>query len=134
MLLTAAVRGEAESQRSLAERFGVDRTVMTYLLDDLERAGLLERKPDPTDRRSRHIVATTHGKKRWLALRGRGELVEQHFLAALPAESRASFQSMLCMVASHLIEHGVNVDACAELDPSGESESTLPRSRRHSTR
>ncbi|MEV5910556.1 MarR family winged helix-turn-helix transcriptional regulator [Streptomyces chartreusis] len=136
-VLTAAVQGEADSQRSLAERFGVDRTVMTYLLDDLERAGLVERKPDPADRRSRHIVATPHGRERWVELRGRVELVEQHILAALPAESRASFRSMLCMLASHVNEHGANIDACqvvAEFDLSGEPERALPRSRRRSTR
>lgn len=136
-VLMAAVQGEAESQRSLAERFGVDRTVMTYLLDDLERAGLVERKPDPADRRSRRIVATPHGRERWVELRGQVERVEQHILAALPAESRASFRSMLCILASHVNEHGVNLDACQvvdECDLSGESERALPRSRRRSTR
>ncbi|MFF0223320.1 MarR family winged helix-turn-helix transcriptional regulator [Streptomyces sp. NPDC004629] len=136
-VLTAAVQGEADSQRSLAERFGVDRTVMTYLLDDLERAGLVERKPDPADRRSRHIVATPHGKHRWVELRSRVELVEQHILAALPAESQASFRSMLCILASHVHEHGANVDACqmvAELDRSEEPERASRRGRRSSTR
>ncbi|WP_246040918.1 MarR family winged helix-turn-helix transcriptional regulator [Streptomyces cadmiisoli] len=111
-VLTAAVQGEANNQRSLAERFGVDRTVMTYLLDDLERAGLVERRPDPADRRSRHIIATPHGAERWTELRGRVELVERHILAGLPEESRAGFQAMLCTLAGHVNAHGPMVDVC----------------------
>jgi DNA-binding MarR family transcriptional regulator len=36
---------------------------MTYLLDDLEAAKLVERQPDPADRRSRRVVATAHGRE-----------------------------------------------------------------------
>src|SRR5262249_494845 len=39
-------------QLDLAAQLGVDRTVMTYLLDDLEKAGLVQRRPDPADRRA----------------------------------------------------------------------------------
>jgi DNA-binding MarR family transcriptional regulator len=33
---------------------------MTYLLDTLVEAGVVERVPDPADRRARKIVATAH--------------------------------------------------------------------------
>src|ERR1700754_1167367 len=51
-VLSTAGRGEPRSQLALAQHLGVDRTVMTYLLDDLEGAGLVERRPDPSDRRA----------------------------------------------------------------------------------
>jgi len=51
-VLVAAARGNARNQLALAQQLGVDRTVMTYLIDDLERAGYVERRPDPADRRS----------------------------------------------------------------------------------
>jgi DNA-binding MarR family transcriptional regulator len=35
---------------------------MTYLLDSLAEAGLVERRPDPADRRARRIVATARGR------------------------------------------------------------------------
>src|ERR1700728_2824116 len=60
-ILSAAARGVVGSQLSLAQHLGVDRTVMTYLLDDLEAAGLIERRPDPADRRARHVVITGQG-------------------------------------------------------------------------
>src|SRR4051794_10590171 len=54
-LLTIAARALPVTQLAIAQQLGVDRTVMTYLLDDLEDAGLVERQPDPTDRRARRI-------------------------------------------------------------------------------
>src|SRR5260370_42709662 len=50
-VLTAASNGGPGTPLALANQLGVDRTVMTYLLDDLERAGLIERRPHPADRR-----------------------------------------------------------------------------------
>ena len=46
-VLVAAARDEPGSQAALAQRLGIDRTVMTYLLDDLEAADLVARQPDP---------------------------------------------------------------------------------------
>src|SRR5215469_9338582 len=63
-VLAAAARGEPGNQLKLAQHLGVDRTVMTYLLDKLENAGLIERRPDPRDRRARQIVATATGRER----------------------------------------------------------------------
>ena len=61
-VLAAAARDEHGSQLALAQHLGVDRTVMTYLLDSLAEAGLIERRPDPADRRARRIVATARGR------------------------------------------------------------------------
>src|SRR5204862_8339718 len=47
-----AAQGVVRTQLALAQHLGVDRTVMTYLIDDLEAAKLIERRPDPTDRRA----------------------------------------------------------------------------------
>src|SRR5205807_4891274 len=51
-VLAAAERGSRNTQLVLAQQLGIDRTVMTYLLDDLEGAGLIQRQPDPADRRA----------------------------------------------------------------------------------
>ena len=39
LVLAVAGQGEPRSQLALAQHLGVDRTAMTYLLDDLEAAG-----------------------------------------------------------------------------------------------
>src|SRR6201981_58092 len=59
-VLCAAARDEPGSQAAMAQRLGIDRTVMTYLLDDLEAGHLVERQPDPDDRPSRPVAAPSH--------------------------------------------------------------------------
>jgi DNA-binding MarR family transcriptional regulator len=45
----------------LASLLTVDPPNLTPVVDDLERAGLVERQPHPTDRRVKLVVATTEG-------------------------------------------------------------------------
>lgn len=54
---------EASGSRltDLAERAQITKQSMGYLVDDLERLGYLERRPDPTDRRATLICLTTRG-------------------------------------------------------------------------
>jgi DNA-binding MarR family transcriptional regulator len=101
-VLTAASRGEPGSQLELAHHLGVDRTVMTYLLDDLEGAGLIERRPDPADRRARRIVTTEPGRERLADLDRRLRAAEEHVLAGLAADDdRQAFRALLRQLATH---------------------------------
>jgi DNA-binding MarR family transcriptional regulator len=101
-VLASAARGQPGSQLELARHLGVDRTVMTYLLDDLEKAGLIERRPDPQDRRARQIVATASGRERLDRLDQRMQAAERHVLAGLDAEAdRRAFRALLFQLAAH---------------------------------
>ena len=87
-LLSSVERGAPTSQLALARRLGIDRTVMTYLIDDLVEAGLVERQTDPRDRRARTVVATARGRRLLPDLDRRLAAVEAELLAALtPAEA-----------------------------------------------
>jgi DNA-binding MarR family transcriptional regulator len=46
----------------LATFLGIDAPYMTIVVDDLERQGLVERKPHPTDRRAKLVETTARGK------------------------------------------------------------------------
>src|SRR5262245_35357150 len=61
-VLAACGREGPRTQLALAHRLGLDRTVMTYLLDDLQKADLVERRPDPADRRARRVELTENGR------------------------------------------------------------------------
>ena len=61
-VLAAAATGE-HSQTQLARIVGLDKTTMVVTLDELEAAGLAERRPSPTDRRARVIAVTPAGAK-----------------------------------------------------------------------
>jgi DNA-binding MarR family transcriptional regulator len=101
-VLAAASRGEPGSQLELAHHLGVDRTVMTYLLDDLEGAGLIERRPDPADRRARRIVVTAPGRERLTELGRRLRAAEDQVLAGLPADGdRRAFRALLRQLATY---------------------------------
>jgi DNA-binding MarR family transcriptional regulator len=101
-VLAAAAQGAVGSQLALAQHLGVDRTVMTYLLDDLESAGLIERRPDPADRRARRIVATEKGNRLLASLDDRLRAAEAHVLAPLETKTRATFRAQVRLLATHL--------------------------------
>jgi DNA-binding MarR family transcriptional regulator len=98
----ATAGDEHGSQLALAQHLGVDRTVMTYLLDDLEAAGLIERRPDPADRRARRIVATRRGHDTLTRLDQRLRAAEEQLLSGLDAdEDRQVFRRLLRRLALH---------------------------------
>jgi DNA-binding MarR family transcriptional regulator len=101
-VLRAAAHDNPGSQAALAQRLNIDRTVMTYLLDDLESAGLVSRQPDPSDRRSRRVVATPHGAAVLADLDTRFRHAEQHLLAGLAPDAQAAFRILLRDLAAHV--------------------------------
>lgn len=112
-VLAAATRGEPGSQLELAHHLGVDRTVMTYLLDDLEGAGLIERRPDPADRRARLITVTTPGCDLLSDLDRRLRTAERQVLTGLDSEEdRQAFRALLRQLATHADAADPVHDAC----------------------
>ena len=100
-VLSAAVHEPPRSQLALAQRLGIDRTVMTYLIDDLTAAGLIERQPDPTDRRARRLVATDAGRAELRKVERALRRAEGEALAPLDDDERAAFRALLCRIARH---------------------------------
>ncbi|HEX3964835.1 MAG TPA: MarR family transcriptional regulator [Trebonia sp.] len=111
-VLSAAARDEPGSQAALAARLGIDRTVMTYLLDDLVAAGLVERRQDPSDRRTRLVVATKHGRVVLADLEARFALAEQHIMAGLSAADQETFRGLLAVLARHVNDPDPVATAC----------------------
>jgi DNA-binding MarR family transcriptional regulator len=68
---------------------------MTKRLDRLERAGLVERLPDPTDRRGRLVGLTDHGREVVDAALLDHLENEQQLLAALDSEEREQLGGLL---------------------------------------
>ena len=56
-------RGGDLTQNRVAELAALDRTTMVVTVDALERAGLAERRPSPTDRRARIVALTDAGRR-----------------------------------------------------------------------
>jgi DNA-binding MarR family transcriptional regulator len=108
-VLTSAAYEQPPTQLKLAQQLGIDRSVLTYLLDDLERAGLIERKPDPADRRARRIVVTPGGVKRLKKLQTELEGAEAHALRGLTTKEQETFRGLLgraCSGEPEQTQHG----------------------------
>jgi DNA-binding MarR family transcriptional regulator len=93
--LREVARAQQPSQLALASRLGIDRTVMTHVIDELEEAGLVERCPNPGDRRQRRIIATPQGREAVSALCLRVTEAENAVLAALDPTERAVVRRLL---------------------------------------
>jgi MarR family transcriptional regulator, transcriptional regulator for hemolysin len=103
-VLSKAVGGEL-TQSQLAGLCGLDKTTMVVTIDELERAGLAERRLSSTDRRARIIGVTEAGED--IVRRGR-EVVSRIYddvLGALPGGEREAFVDALTrLVAGRLAE------------------------------
>ena len=121
-VLSAASDDTAGSQFALAQRLGIDRTVMTYLIDDLEQAGLAERRADPGDRRARRLVLTDAGRARLCALERGLQEAEEGLLAILEPAERTTLRRLLRQVAVGADGAGSAVGGVAVA--CGEAEST----------
>lgn len=60
--LSHAARAGAVRQTVLAERMGVEAMTLSTALDRLEGHGLIERRPDPADRRAKLVHVTEAGQ------------------------------------------------------------------------
>jgi MarR family transcriptional regulator, transcriptional regulator for hemolysin len=89
-VLSAALTGE-HTQIELARMVGLDKTTMVVSLDELEAAGLAERRPSATDRRARVIAVTEEGKRKVREAERVTERVREDVLGVLPAEQRQPF-------------------------------------------
>jgi DNA-binding MarR family transcriptional regulator len=99
-VLAAAGQDAFGTQLALAGRLGVDRTVLTYLLDGLESAGLVQRRPDPADRRARQVSVTETGTAVLADVDRRLRAVEGELLAPLDPADRATFRALLRQLAA----------------------------------
>lgn len=112
-VLTAACAEQPRNQGAIAADLGVDRTVLTYLIDELEGRDLVARRPDPADRRSRLITATTAGRAAWEARRQALRAAEAHLLGPLDRAGAASFRRLLQELACGAQRQDPMGDLCA---------------------
>ncbi|WP_345079889.1 MarR family winged helix-turn-helix transcriptional regulator [Brachybacterium paraconglomeratum] len=82
-VLSTVAHRDPPNQQALGTHLVIDRTVLTYLLDDLVDAGVVERVPAPTDRRARKIVPTSQGRAVLARYEERVTAAEKQLLVAL---------------------------------------------------
>jgi len=100
-VLAVLAESPRETQATIADSLGYDRSWLVGLRDELEQAGLIERKRDPADRR-RHLVSLKpEGRQKLDELRAISRGVEDEFLGGLDADERKELHELLLQVARH---------------------------------
>jgi len=87
------------SQQDVASRLGVDRTTMVALIDELEDKGLVQRRPDPADRRRNVVTLTGAGHTTMAGAIAASDDAERRFLSKLSADEVASLRAALRVIA-----------------------------------
>jgi DNA-binding MarR family transcriptional regulator len=98
-VLVAITTEEPSSQLALAQRLGIDKTQMTYVIDALESSAFVERRPDPTDRRVRQVHATKAGQALLASTRVALRDVEGVLMRHLDHDEQAQLRRLLARVA-----------------------------------
>jgi DNA-binding MarR family transcriptional regulator len=91
---------EGRSQHALAELLRVPPSRMVVLLDELEKRGLVERRPHPTDRRARSLYLTAAGKRLLGKAKKAGAEHEKELTADLSGAEREQLLELLGRVAA----------------------------------
>jgi DNA-binding MarR family transcriptional regulator len=102
-LLAALEEFGPASQATLGRRTSIDRSDVVAALNELADRGLVERSPDPDDRRRNVITITAAGRKELKALDKVLDGMQEKLLAPLSAPERKKLVELL----TRLVEHEV---------------------------
>lgn len=91
IVLAALSASPSRTQAALADAIGADRTRIIAVLDDLQARGLIDRTPDPTDRRVRLLSLTPDGHRLFQSTKTAIREYERRLLDHLPANDRRIF-------------------------------------------
>lgn len=94
--------GASLSQKVLAERAAVEQPTMAATLLRMERSGLIERRPDPTDGRSQLIALTPEAMAKVTRVRQAVVAVNGVALEGFDEAERAQYLSLLQRVVQSL--------------------------------
>lgn len=117
-VLSSAAHHALPTQGAIATQLGIDRSVLTYLLDDLEAAKLIERRPDPADRRARRIVLTRHGETVLNRMAKCLVAAEEHALRGLDEGERTTLRDLLWRASTSCVENESACQVVAEVSKS----------------
>jgi len=101
-LLLALDRSPGENQGFYAERMEVEPITLCRMVDRLEDAGLVERRPDPEDRRARRLYLTDKCQQMVEKLQHEVDALVEDMLFGMSEAERAELQRLLNVVGANL--------------------------------
>ncbi|WP_227983396.1 MarR family winged helix-turn-helix transcriptional regulator [Nocardia spumae] len=100
-VLSALAEAGPMNQRALVDRLQLDKSSMVYIIDELERQGLAERRRDPHDRRSYLVHLTDTGRDRLDAATDAAAEVMDRLCEPLSGPERAGLSELLARFIGH---------------------------------
>jgi MarR family transcriptional regulator, organic hydroperoxide resistance regulator len=91
IVLTALVEQPVRTQAALAQAINADKSRIIGVLDDLQQRGLIQRQPDPADRRVHLLSLTPAGDRLRRSVEAAIRRSEEEVLAGLPPADREAF-------------------------------------------
>ncbi|MER6206341.1 MarR family transcriptional regulator [Streptomyces sp. NPDC001642] len=99
-ILAVVAHRDLPNQQAIGIQLAIDRTVLTYQIDALAEAGLVERIPDPADRRARKVVVTSKGAGTLPRFARRVAEAEAELLSGLASHEVDAFRDLVCRLAA----------------------------------
>ena len=90
------------TQSALAERLDVEPITLCRMVDRLEDAGLVERRPDPGDRRARRLHLTAKSRAKLARVRERLDEMVDEMLTGISDGERQEFVRLLKVLHTNL--------------------------------
>jgi MarR family transcriptional regulator, transcriptional regulator for hemolysin len=101
LILLSLKSGRPETQRELADAVGIRGATMTHHLDALEKAGLVTRMRDPSNRRVQRVALTSEGDAAFHRLRKVAMGFDKRLRAGVSDEELASVSELLSRLAEN---------------------------------
>jgi DNA-binding MarR family transcriptional regulator len=98
-LLRLISAGEGRSQQALGEQLRLPPSRMVSVVDELEQLGLVERRPDPSDRRVRALHLTAKGRRTLRKVLPASAEHEDQLCQGLDETDRAQLIALLSRIA-----------------------------------
>lgn len=115
-ILSTVVHRDPANQQALGAHLAIDRTVLTYTLDTLVEAGLIERVPDPADRRARKILATAQGRDVLATYEDHVAGVEEQLLSGLARDDVGQLKALIARLAMNVHRAQPGSSPCESMD------------------
>jgi MarR family transcriptional regulator for hemolysin len=102
LILVSLKSGRPETQRELAASVGIQGATMTHHLDSLEKAGLVTRSRDPSNRRVQRVELTDEGEAAFDRLRKVAMKFDKRLRQGLSDNELASVAELLDRLAANV--------------------------------
>ncbi len=104
-VLRVVAAREPASQREVSDQLMLDPSDVVTLVDILERAGMVERRRDPADRRRYALEITEGGRRAVVRLTEISQQINAELLAPLDIWERVQLADLLARVVHHHTGH-----------------------------